>query len=346
MAQRRYCCDPAAVISCKSRRFYGPALSFILADGYRRCKEERSVRIRLPMTKARNMIQFAKTGLAGLTVAKDEPLIWGKRTYLMGIINLTPDSFSGDGLGSDVTAAVEQALRFQEEGADILDIGAESTRPKALPITAEEELARLMAPLEAIASKVSIPISVDTYKAQVARQAIQAGAAIINDVWGLKAEPDLADVAAQAGVALVIMHNQKTRRYENLLPDILASIKHSVAVAKEAGVPESNIIVDPGIGFGKTPDHNLEILRCLQEFQKLGFPVLVGTSRKSTVRLTLNLPGSDSSQQLIQGNAATVALAIAGGADIVRVHDVKEMLSVCRMSDAIVRGWRPQNWKG
>ena len=290
------------------------------------------------------------SSLIGLKVANGEPLIWGKRTYVMGIINLTPDSFSGDGLGSEVGAAVELALRFQGEGADFLDIGAESTRPAAMPISAEEELARLVPPLEAIANRVSIPISVDTYKAQVARQAIESGAVIINDVWGLKAEPKLAAVAARAGVSLILMHNQKTKRYGNLLPDIMASLSRSVAEAKNFGVPDDNIILDPGIGFGKTPDHNLETLRRLADFKDLGCPLMVGTSRKSTIRLALDLvaenpPPGKSSQQLIQGTAATVALAIAGGADIVRVHDVKEMLSVCRMSDAIVRGWRPPNWK-
>ena len=295
-------------------------VGFILADGYSRCKADGSVRISLLMTHQNHINRSGESSLAGLTVANAEPLIWGKRTYLMGIINLTPDSFSGDGLGSDTGAAREQALRFEAEGADFLDIGAESTRPNAVPITVEEELARLLHPLEAIASRVSIPISVDTYKAQVARQAIQAG-------------------------AVIIMHNQKTRRYGNLLPDILASICQSVAAAKNSGLTDGKIILDPGIGFGKTPDHNLEILRHLEDFKNLGYPLMVGTSRKSTIRRTLNLPTSNSSQQVIQGTAATVALAIAGGADMVRVHDVKEMLSVCKMSDAIVRGWRPDNWK-
>ena len=324
-------------------------MSFILADGYSPCKAEWGVRIGLLMTCGKHILRPDNAGLSRLTVANSEPLVWGKRTYLMGIINVTPDSFSGDGLGSHVEAAVEQALRFQKDGADFLDIGAESTRPTAVPITAEEELDRLMPALEAIASRVSIPISVDTYKARVAQQAIQAGAVIINDVWGLKAEPALADVAAQAGVPIILMHNQETRSYENLLPEVTASLSRSVKVAVKAGVEESNIILDPGIGFGKTPDHNLEILGRLEEFKALGYPLLVGTSRKSTIRLTLDL-GPDSqtnntSKGLLEGTGATVALAIASGVDIVRVHDVKEMLSVCRMSDAVVRGWRPPSWK-
>lgn len=296
------------------------------------------------MTQPMHIFRPDHPGLTSLTVSNGEPLVWGRRTYVMGVINLTPDSFSGDGLGSDVAAAVEQALRFQEEGADILDIGAESTRPGAVPITADEELERLVPSLEAIAGRVSIPISVDTYKASVASRAVQAGAVIINDVWGLKADPEIADVAAQAGASLIIMHNQETRRYEDLILEIIASLSHSVAMAKDSGVADGNLIVDPGIGFGKTPDHNLEILRRLTEFKDLGYPLLVGTSRKSTLRLALDLPSDDPSQRLVQGTAATVALAVAGGADIVRVHDVKEMVDVCRMSDAIVRGWRPRGW--
>ncbi len=278
--------------------------------------------------------------LESLTVARGESLDWGSRTYVMGIINLSPDSFSGDGLGTDIPAVVEQALRFQEEGADFLDVGAESTRPGASPVSPEQELRRLIPALEALAPRVSIPVSVDTYKAPVARQAIAAGARIINDVWGLKADPQLAGVAAESGAPLILMHNQETRRYRRLLPDIFASLKHSVDQALRAGIPRPNIILDPGIGFGKTPDHNLEILRRLTEFKDLGFPILVGTSRKSTIGYVLDLPV----EQRREGTAATVALSIAGGADIVRVHDVKEMTRVCRMSDAIVRGWRPGSW--
>jgi dihydropteroate synthase len=283
---------------------------------------------------------FPLTTLTELTVANGEKLTWGRRTYVMGVINLTPDSFSGDGLGSDMPAIVEQALRFEAEGADILDVGAESTRPGSTPVTAEEELARLVPALEAIVSRVRLPVSVDTYKSSVARQAIQAGAVLINDVWGLKADPHIADVAAETGVPLILMHNQENRQYRDLLPDILTSLSHSVQVARRAGVPAENIVVDPGIGFGKTPEHNLEILRRLSEFKGLGYPLLVGTSRKSTIGLVLGLPPD----QRVEGTAATVALAIAGGADIVRVHDVQQMVRVCRMTDAILRSWRPNGW--
>ena len=276
-----------------------------------------------------------------LTVAHGQPLVWGERTYVMGIINLSTDSFSGDGLGSDIPAVVDQAQRFQAEGADFLDVGAESTRPGSTPIDPDQEIRLLSPALEALSQVAKIPISVDTYKSHVAREALLRGADIVNDVWGLKADPTLANVAAEAGAPLILMHNQKTRRYSQLLPDILGSLSQSVKTATSARVRPENIVLDPGIGFGKTPDHNLAILRQLAEFKSLGFPLLVGTSRKSTIGFVLDLPVEDR----LEGTAATVALAIAGGADIVRVHDVKEMVRVCRMSDAIVRNWRPEPWE-
>ncbi len=282
-----------------------------------------------------------QTPLTGLTVANDETLVWGVRTYVMGVINVTPDSFSGDGLAGDVSALVEQALRFQGERADILDIGAESTRPGHDKVSLDEELARLMPALEAVAGEVSLPISVDTYKAEVARLAVDAGATIINDIWGLKAEPELAKVAAESGAGLVLMHNQKGTRYTDLVPDVVASLQTSVKTAIEAGVPQENIIIDPGIGFGKTPDQNLAVLAGLPALKVVGCPILVGTSRKSTLGRLLDLPAD----QRVEATAATVSLAIAGGTDLVRVHDVKEMARVCRVTDAVVRGWRPQGWK-
>ena len=278
--------------------------------------------------------------LANLTVAQGEKLAWGRRTYVMGVINVTPDSFSGDGLGSDIPAIVDLAVRMEAEGADFLDLGAESTRPGSTPISAEKELARLLPALDAVASRVQVPISVDTYKAQVARRAMEAGAAIINDVWGLKADPQIANVVAETGAGLIIMHAQETRRYQHLLQDISDSLSNSVVLARRAGVAEQCIILDPGIGFGKTPEHNLEVLGRLKEIKALGYPLLVGTSRKSTIGLVLDLPAD----QRVEGTAATVALAIERGADIIRAHDVKEMVRVCRMSDAIVRGWRPESW--
>jgi len=282
-----------------------------------------------------------QTPLNRLAVASDETLAWGVRTYVIGIINLTPDSFSGDGLGGDVDAAVDLALRFQDEGADILDIGAESTRPGHKQVSLDEELARLMPALEAVAKRVDLPISVDTCKAAVARRAVDAGAVIINDVWGLKAEPELAEVAAETCAGLVLMHSQKGTKYRDLMPDLVSSLKNSVRTAVEAGVPRDSIIVDPGIGFGKTPDQNLSVLARLGELKELDCPILVGTSRKSTLGLLLDLP----TEERVEATAATVSLAIAGGADLVRVHDVKEMVRVCRVTDAVVRGWRPEGWK-
>ena len=280
--------------------------------------------------------------LAGLTVANRERLTWGRRTYVMGIINVTPDSFSGDGLAGDVPAIVDLALRFEEDGADILDLGAESTRPGHQPVSADEELGRLMPALEAVAAAVHIPISVDTYKAPVARAALGSGARIVNDIWGLRADPDLARVAAEAEAGLVLMHNQNGTRYADLVPEVVQALRDSVNHALESGVAGSNLVVDPGIGFGKTADQNLQVLKKLDRLKALGYPLLVGTSRKSTLGLLLDLPP----EQRMEATAATVALAIAGGADIVRVHDVKEMARVCRVSDAVVRGWRPANWQG
>ena len=309
-----------------------------------RCKIPAGMRTSGPVPKnapVEFMNETVKT-LENLTVAGGETLVWGRRTYVMGIINVTPDSFSGDGLGSDTSAIVEQGLRFQSEGADILDVGAESTRPGHEPVSEAEELRRLIPALEALAGTVSLPISVDTYKAGVASRALAAGAVIINDIWGLKADSKLAAVAADQGAPVVLMHNQTTRKYRQLVPDMQESLRRSAQLARDAGVPQGNIVLDPGIGFGKTPDHNLEVLRRLKEFTSLGYPLLVGTSRKSTIGLVLDLPV----EERLEGTAATVALSIAGGADIVRVHDVLEMVRVCRMTDAIVRGWRPASWNG
>ncbi len=262
-------------------------------------------------------------------------LEWGSRTYVMGIVNVTPDSFSGDGLAYDADAALEQAARFQAEGADIIDVGGESTRPGHTPVDADEEIRRVVPVIRLLASRLHVPISVDTWKHEVAREALAAGASMINDVWGLKRDPALAGLAAREGAPIVLMHNQHGTAYEDLLPDVLESLRASMDAALEAGVPPENVILDPGLGFGKTAEHNLELLRRLSELRSLGRPLLVGSSRKSTIGLVLGLPV----EERLEGTAATVALAIAGGADIVRVHDVREMTRVSRMSDAIVRGW-------
>ena len=259
----------------------------------------------------------------------------------MGVLNVTPDSFSGDGLGSDIDSAVEQAVRFQAEGADIIDIGGESTRPPSLysdaaPITADEEICRVVPVIESLSPLLDIPISVDTYKAEVAHAALQAGAAMINDVWGFRRDPKMAQVAAAADVPVVLMHNQKHTRYADLVPEVIAGLQEMMDTAVRAGVRRENVILDPGMGFGKTAEHNLEILRRLDEFIALGAPLLVGMSRKSTIGYVLGLPV----EERLEGTAATVALSVAFGADIVRVHDVEEMARVARMSDAVVRGWR------
>jgi dihydropteroate synthase len=258
---------------------------------------------------------------------------------VMGILNITRDSFSGDGLAGDPARAARQAQRMEVEGADILDLGAESTRPGATPVSAEEELARLLPALEAVRHAVDLPLSVDTYKSEIAVRALEAGAGMINDVWGLKRDPRLAEAAARAGVPIVIMHNQQGTAYRDLVPEVLDSLQRSIETARQAGVPKEYIIVDPGIGFGKTPAQNLEVLRRLDEFEVLGQPILVGTSRKSTIGAVLDLPVD----QRLEGTAATVAIAITKGADIVRVHDVREMSRVARMSDAIVRGFTSSN---
>ncbi len=271
----------------------------------------------------------------GFTHCGNVKFEWGKRTYIMGIINITPDSFSGDGLAGDIAGAVERAKRFTEEGADIIDVGGESTRPGSTPVSTEEELMRVMPVLEGIVAQVRVPVSIDTYKHDVAEQALRSGAMMINDVWGLKQDPRLASLAAQKGVPLVLMHNQKGTAYTDLVPEVIRSLRKSIEVALAAGVPRENVIVDPGIGFGKTLQHNLEIMRRLDEFKALGRPILLGTSRKSMVGLVLNLLPD----QRVEGTAVTVALGIAKGADMVRVHDVREMRRVCKMSDAIVRGF-------
>ncbi len=277
---------------------------------------------------------------AARTVAGGQPLIWGRRTYIMGIVNLTPDSFSGDGLAGDAEAAAALARQMEVDGADIIDVGAESTRPGSAPISAEAEAARLLPALAAICAAVRIPVSVDTYKARVAQQAIDAGASIVNDVWGLLADGAMAPVIAAAGVPAILMHNQREAQYHDLVSDVIAGLRRIADIALAAGIPDHNIILDPGIGFGKTADHNLELLRRLPELRALGYPLLLGVSRKSTIGRILNLPP----EERLEGTAAAVAMSIAGGADIVRVHDVKAMARVARMTDAIVRDWRPEEW--
>lgn len=268
-----------------------------------------------------------------ITYCSGKEFRWGERTYIMGIVNITPDSFSGDGLDNNLEIILAQAKRFIAEGADIIDIGGESTRPESTPITATEELKRVIPTIEMISREVSVPLSIDTYRAEVAEKALLAGAGMINDVWGLKRDANMASVAARYSVPIVITQNQREDSYKDFFPELIASLKNSIDLAVSSGIKPENIIVDPGVGFGKTVAQNLEIIRRLGEIRSLGMPVLLGTSRKSVIGWVLNLPVD----QRLEGTAATVAIGIANGADIVRVHDVAQMVRVARMSDAVTR---------
>ncbi|WKZ46613.1 MAG: dihydropteroate synthase [Anaerolineales bacterium] len=291
---------------------------------------------------------------------------WGSRTFVMGILNITPDSFSGDGLisplpngkeakGEGEHRALEHSLRqaeyFLKHGADILDIGGESTRPGSMPVNAKEEIERVFPVVQAIHRNYpEAIISIDTSKAEVAQAAFIAGAQILNDVWALRADGRLASVAAAFRVPVILMHNRSNpasvevrerlgnayigSEYKNLIEDVKRELLASVEIAVKAGVEETRLILDPGIGFGKTRKQNLELIDRLDEIRALGYPVVLGTSRKSFIGFTLDLPAD----QRVEGTAATVAVGIARGADIVRVHDVKEMARVAKMTDAIVRG--------
>jgi len=257
----------------------------------------------------------------------------GARTYIMGILNVTPDSFSDGGKYNSVQAAVEHALRMQAEGADVIDVGGESTRPGHTEISAREEIERVVPVIQALAQQLKVPISIDTSKAEVARAAIAAGAAVINDVWGFRRDPHLADVAAETGIACCLMHNQNGTNYRQLMPEIFETLKESLRIATEAGVTKVKILLDPGIGFGKTVEQNIQVMQKLSELNSLGFPWLLGTSRKSLIGKTLNLPADER----IAGTVATTVLGIQAGADFVRVHDVRENSQAARMTDRIIR---------
>lgn len=258
---------------------------------------------------------------------------WGERTFIMGIVNTSPESFSGDGLSS-VDAAVQQAKHMAADGADIIDIGGESTRPNSQPISIEEEISRVVPVIKKLVNEIDIPISLDSYKYEVAREAVAAGANMLNDIWALKHDKRLAILAAEQHLPIVIMSNQRDQAcHGDIINEIISDLKRAIALCLDAGVAEENIIIDPGIGFGKTLEQNLEIINRLAELKILKKPVLLGTSRKSLIGMILDLPVNER----LEGTAATVALGIAGGADIIRVHDVREMQRVSRMSDAIIR---------
>ncbi len=274
-----------------------------------------------------------KKVLPPMTIGNRE-FTWGARTYIVGILNVTPDSFSGDGVGLDVDAALRQALQMRDEGADIIDVGGESTRPGAEEVSAADELARVIPVIQRISREIDIPVSIDTYKSSVAKAAIEAGASLVNDVHGFQRDPGVASVAADAGVPAVAMHCQRDREFKDTIGNVVEGWLESLRIAREQGLPEDRIILDPGFNFGWTENQALEMLRRLRELRIVGRPVLIGTSRKSTIGSVL---GGLPVEERLEGTAATVAVSITNGADIVRVHDVKEMARVARMTDAIVR---------
>ena len=266
---------------------------------------------------------------------------WGSMTYVVGVINATPDSFSGDGVAGDNDLAIERALRFVEEGAHMIDVGGESSRPPSMyqnvqQISAVEEIKRVVPVIEGIASRSDVPISIDTCKAEVAEAAIAVGASVINDVWGFKKDKELSSVAATSGVDVILTHNSISSEYSDVVAETIQELSDMVESVVSHGVSMDSIIVDPGFGFGgKSPSHNLEVLRRLDEYRVIGRPIMIGTSRKSTIG---KITGASVTER-IEGTSATIALAIAKGVDLVRVHDVRHMVLVARMSDAIVRGW-------
>lgn len=265
-------------------------------------------------------------------ICKKKPLILGARTYVMGIVNVTPDSFSDGGHYIEPQVAIEHALALAEAGADIIDIGGASSRPGFVEVSSEEEIERIIPVIEGLAPLLDIPISIDSDKAKVARAALASGADIINDIWGLQKDPQMALLAAATGAPVIAMHNQDGNYYNDLIGDMMLFFRRSLQIGEEAGMSREQFILDPGIGFGKTAKQNLEVLRNLEVFCGLGLPLLVGTSRKTFIGKILDKPV----EQRLEGTAVTVALSIAKGADIVRVHDVEQMSLVARMTDAVL----------
>ena len=258
----------------------------------------------------------------------------GKKTYIMGILNFTPDSFSDGGKFNNIDIAIEHVKKMIEDGADIIDVGGESTRPGYAIVSEEDEISRVVPIIAAIKEKFNIPVSIDTYKAKVAEKAIEAGADLINDIWGFKKDKNMAKVAAKYNVPCCLMHNRDNTEYKNLMEDILNDLRECIHIAKDAGVKDKNIILDPGIGFGKTYEQNLETMNKLEKFKSLGYPILLGTSRKSMIGLTLDLPV----EERVEGTVATTVIGIMKDAcDFARVHDVLENSRAAKMTDTIVR---------
>lgn len=256
-----------------------------------------------------------------------------ERTHVMGILNVTPDSFSDGGKYVEEDQAVTQALHMQKHGADMIDVGGESTRPNHKPVSLQEEIDRVVPIIQAISRKVTVPISIDTYKAETAKQAIQAGADIINDIWGAKKDPEIADVAAETGAPIILMHNRDNQNYKSLLEDMQRDLEESIEIAKKAGVRDEQIILDPGIGFAKSMQDNFVVMNHLERFTTLGYPLLLGTSRKSFIGTVLDVPAHERDN----GTGATTCLGIAKGASIVRVHHVQLNKEMAMMMDAMLR---------
>ena len=272
---------------------------------------------------------------------------WGERTFVMGILNVTPDSFSGDGLikGADpLRAAVDQARRMVDEGADLLDIGGESTRPGHAPVDAAEEIGRVIPVVAAVHEVLpGIPLSIDTTKVVVAEAALAAGATLLNDIWGVGPDPAMAELATSARVPLIVMHNREEAKYDDVVGEVVDDLRAALERAERLGIAPEHLIVDPGIGFGKTADHNVLLLNHLDALTALGRPILLGTSRKSTIGRILDLPADER----LEGTLATTALGVASGVDIVRVHDVRANVRAARVGDAIVRGrWTSESEGG
>ncbi|MGM8366116.1 dihydropteroate synthase [Virgibacillus sp. W0181] len=254
-------------------------------------------------------------------------------THIMGILNVTPDSFSDGGKFISQDEAIKQAVLMEKQGAHMIDVGGESTRPGHEPVAANEELDRVIPVIKAIREKVNVPISIDTYRAETARQAIEAGADIINDIWGAKKDPEMAAVAAEFQVPIILMHNRTNKQYGSLLEDMKNDLRKSVEIALNAGVAKDNIILDPGIGFAKTVEHNFLVMNELEKISALGFPLLLGASRKSFIGHVLDVPADARDN----GTGATTCLGIVKGANIVRVHDVKMNVELVKMMDAMLK---------
>lgn len=260
----------------------------------------------------------------------------GKKTYVMGILNVTPDSFSDGGSCDTPKKALARAAQMVEEGADILDVGGESTRPGCEPVSEAEEIKRVIPVIKLIKSELNIPVSIDTYKSGTARAAAEVGADLINDIWGLRHDPDMASVIAESGLPCCLMHNRKEAVYADFMKEVIADLEESVHTAEKAGIAEDKIIIDPGVGFGKTYENNLEIMNCLEELHMFGYPLLFGASRKSVIGQALDLPV----EERLEGTLVTTAIAVLKGCAFVRVHDVKANIRAIRMTEAVKRAGR------